>query len=302
MLTRLLLGLSLATAPAFSAELDKADVERAGHLCAQSIRPTLILNYELQGIQSVYGEADRTACIKLLKQYARQVELAASYHHVTIDTTLNAELLLLAESLRTLRLQEAKLCANLVEPNPAVDTLTFLARSAAIGMSERDSAKASQLRSDLFLNSAISHLGAQIKLSQDGNSIAAKEREAFQAILSFMAAHKDLEGNKTFEGPIQNLEAEHTQRGQELAAQLKSQPALLVQSLMGQASTKLQWTFEASDKIISVKVNDQKTFGVCVVSDVTMVIQGQRAGVRTLNFKVAHQMNRVGAITVIGLN
>jgi hypothetical protein len=302
MLTRLLLGLSLATAPAFSAELAKADIERAGQLCAESIRPTLILNYEMQSIQLVYGEADRTACIKLLKSYAGQVELAASYHHVAIDTTLNPELLLLANSLRTLRLEETKLCANLAEPNLTVDTLSFLARSVSIGMNERDSVKASQLRNDLFLNSAMSHLGAQIKLNQDGKNIVAKEREAFQAILNFLSTHKDLEGNQTFEEPIRNLEAEHLKRGRDLADLLKSQPELLAQTLMGLSSSKLQWNFEPSDKVISTKVNDQKTLGICVVSDVTMTIQGQRAGVRTLNFKVAHQMNRVGFITVIGLN
>lgn len=302
MLPRFLLSAVLLNVSAFAANLDKPDIERAGRLCAQAVRPSIILSYEMQSVQLVFGESDRSTCLKLLKAYTGQVELAASYHHVTGDTTNNVELLVLAKSLQDLRRQEAQLCANLVEPNAAADTLAFLGRSAFIGMTENDRQKANQLRNQAFLNASIGHLAAQMKLSQDGQKIIAQEKAAMQAVFNFLDTHPELKDNNDFEAPIQALIEEHTKRGEALAKRLQNEPNLLVQTLLGSYSSKLQWTFDASDKIISVKVNEQKTFGVCVVSDVTIVAQGQRAGVRTLNLKVAHQANRVGMITLIALN
>jgi hypothetical protein len=302
MLSRLLpLVAAVVLTPAWGATLDKADIERAGELCTQAIRPTVILGYQHQSVGLVYGQADRSAGIKLLKNYEGQLELGASYHRVTMDTTNNLELLALAKNLSALRQKEAALCANLSEPNPAADVLGFMGRSAYIGFSEKDHVKAEQLRNDLFINSLMGHLGAQAKVSKDGKDIQELEQACMQLVFSFLEAHPELKNDAKFNGPSRALAAEHAKRGEELAAKLKADPQCLVQSLLGQSSEQLQWTFDADDKVISVKINAQKIFGLCVVSDVTMVAEGQRAGMRTLNFKVAHQANRVGIISVVAL-
>jgi len=51
-----------------------------------------------------------------------------------------------------------------------------------------------------------------------------------------------------------------------------------------------------------MKVVVQKSFDTCVCSDVELVVQGGVSGkVRTLNFKVVHQFNKVGVPSVIDI-
>jgi hypothetical protein len=302
MLTRILLFVALTAAPSFAADLSKADIERAGNLCAQALRPTIILNYEIEATTAVFGGPDRATCVNLLKKYAGQVEMAASYHRETTDLTSNPELLRLANSLCEIRRDEAKLCANLIDPNPAADALSFLGQSAVIGMRENDPKRAAQLREKAFFDGLMGHIGSQLQLNADGVKIVSQEKDAAQKLLGFLAAHPELQGDSDFEGPTRTLLSEHKKRGEAMAASLKRNPDLLTQSLLGLSSDRLGWTFDQADKIISVQVNDQKCIGICAVSDVTIVAQGQRAGLRTLTFKVAHEANRLGAVSVIALN
>lgn len=303
MLPRILIVTVLSLSSVFAKSFDDSDVEIAGNLFAQSFRPTLVLSYEMQAIDDVFGgESNRSPAIGLLKNHAGQVELAASYHRVTLDTTKNQELLKLANDLYLLRHEESQICSDLVEPNSANDAMVLLGKLAYIESSSDNRQEREQLQSDAFVKGMMSHLGAQIKLGVDATRILRIEKECYEVLMAFLSAHPELNDSKVFNSPLLNLYNEHLKRGEELASKLKNDPEILVNSLLGLTSEKLNWRFDQADKIISVKINNQKKFGICVVSDVTIVSRGFISGKKTLNFKVAHQVNRLGGISVIALN
>jgi hypothetical protein len=72
--------------------------------------------------------------------------------------------------------------------------------------------------------------------------------------------------------------------------------------LFGNTSGKLKWNFENKDKVRSVKINESKLFGNCIALDLTLAVEGEKFGLKTLNFKVGYLVLPNDDFILIGLN
>lgn len=286
-----LLGLC-AVLPA--AELDRSDIERLGHLAAQDARPTLLSKDEGQGYKYVYGDAVERYYPSILKEHAALLERAAAHHRVVSDMTRNPEVFNFAHRMYELRLAQAKTLGSIQFPDIGSDFARFMAQGMFIGMTSKTNKEADEKIAAAFRNQAMNHLGSQLDLQVSIKNFASLEEQAKATWANFLNDHPGLAQESAYAAPLKELTAEHSRRGQDGLAQLNSSPQFFYSTLVGRSSERLNWLFEKEDQALTLQVNEQKTIGVYILSDVTMRIRGKSGQERTINFKALHLVNKLG--------
>jgi hypothetical protein len=284
-------------------ELNNEDLITAGSVVKQYLRPRLSLNNCMEALKYVCDNDTKSPSVKYLRDiYSRQLELAASHHFVAWDQSKNIELKNLSINLWDLESKEAKLCKDLESPDALMSFYSFLGKSMAIGVTARDSNEAEKQREQVFKNEANGLIIKNLQFASDIKEIYAKENAAEENIVSFLKLHPNLKNNEIFNTPRNELLTEFNQRGMDGINKLKSSEYLFYRTLIGKSSDRLFWTFEENDKLISLKINEQKSIGNCVVSDITITVEGLRSGVRNFSLKVAHLVRSDRGLEVIGIN
>jgi len=301
-----LLTLALfAIIPIFSLgnDLNQEDVITAGNVVKQYLRPRLSLNNCMEALKYVCDNNTKSPSVKYLRDiYSRQLELAASHHFVAWDQSKDIELKNLSINLWDLESKEAKLCKDLESPDALMSFYSFLGKSMAIGVTARDSNEAEKQREQAFKTEAKEYFIKNLQFASDIQEICAKENVAEENIVSFLKLHPNLKNDEVFNTPRNELLIEFNQRGMDGINKLKSSEYLFYRTLIGKSSDRLFWTFEESDKLISLKINEQKSIGNCVVSDITITVEGLRSGVKNFSLKVAHLVRSDRGLEVIGIN
>jgi hypothetical protein len=302
----LLLTIALLTAATpvvgKEAELSEATKATLGKLVAETLRPSALFSYQLDAVQFNRGQIDQATAVKMLKDHARSLELSAAHCMVIADETKDRRTLLLATQLGSLRQKEAGLCAHLQAPDATADFSKFLLQSMVFGALAKDRKEADRLVLGAAMANSLNHIGSQAKVAGEGAQIVECETQVIKTLENFAKAHPSLDQDAEFAKATNQLVSEHEQRAKKFAKALTQDTRAFYQSLIGHRSDRLQWNFEATDKFIDMKVVVQKSFDTCVCSDVELVVQGGVSGkVRTLNFKVVHQFNKVGVPSVIDI-
>lgn len=300
----LLLTLASLTAltPVFGkeAELSAASKEALGKLVAETMRPSLVFSHKIDALKFNRGEVEQAVAVKLFRDHAGSFELAAAHGLVIRDETRDPVVATLALRFAMARKDEAALCANLQAPDAAADFTRFLLQSMAFSALAKDRKEADELVLGSAIGNSLQHLGSQAKVTGDAARLKDCENQVLQAIDEFSKRYPELDEDAGFAKPIKQLLTEQAQRGQKAAKSLAADTKVFYQSLIGQRSERLNWNFEALDKLISLKVLEQKAIGTCVCSHVELVVQGGTSGkVRTLDIKVVHLVNKAGYPSVI---
>jgi hypothetical protein len=284
-------------------ELKHEEIVAAGNVVKQYSRPRLSLNNCIEALKYVCDNNTKSASVKYLRDiYSRQLELAASHHFVIWDQSKNLEIKNLSITLWDLESKEAKLCKDLESPDALMSFYNFLGQSMAIGFTARDSIEAEKQREQAFKTEANGLFIKNLQFAADIENIRAKENTADEKIAFFLKLHPDLKNSEVFNSPVKELLAEFNQRGSDGINKLKSSEYLFYSTLIGYSSDRLHWTFEEGDKLISLKINEQKSIGNCVVSDITITVEGLRSGVRNFSLKVAHIVRSDRGLEVLGIN
>jgi hypothetical protein len=283
-------------------DLERADVERLGHLKAQDARPMLISKDQRHGYEYAYGANVDGHIEGLLKNHAVLLERAAAHHLVVYDLTHNLEVFAFAQRLHEIRQKQANILKAMKLPDAGEDLGRLLAQGMAIGMSAKTNKEADEKFAEALRSNAFSHLGNQLDLQANLKSLVALESQAKEAWAGFLQAHPGLEHEPGFTTPLKELIAEHGKRGQDAQAKLIESPQSFYRTLLTHRSQRLGWTFDDPGEVVSIKVNEQTTQGIFIFSDVTMVVRGAKAGERTIHFKTVHQADRFGRLSLITLN
>ncbi|MEY4272527.1 MAG: hypothetical protein RL250_1393 [Verrucomicrobiota bacterium] len=291
-----------AASPIFGKDTELSEPTKAtlGKVVAETLRPTMLFSYQVDAVQFNRGQISQDTAVKMLKAHAQSMELSAAHCMVIADETKDLRTLTLAAQLGSLRRKEAGLCAQLQAPDAAADFSRFLLQSMVFGTFAKDRKEADRLVLGAAIANSLNHIGSQAKVAGEGAQIVECEAQILKTLENFAKAHPALDQDATFAEAANKLVAEHEQRARKFSKALAQDTKAFYQSLIGERCERLQWNFEPSDKFIDMKVVVQKSFYTCACSDVELVVQGGVSGkIRTLNFKVVHQFNKVGDAIVI---
>lgn len=300
----LLLAVASLTAftPLFGKEPELSESTKAtlGKLVAETLRPSLLLGHKADALKFTRGEVDQATGIKMLKDHAKSLSLSGSHCAVINDDSSNPTVKEFSYKLSELRKKQAEACESMPTPDAAADFSKFMLQSMFFKTFAKDNREADQLVLGSAMANSLNYLGSQAKVAGDAIHFVENEKLVMQALANLAARHPSLDRDPTFAKPINELLAEHAERGKKAAKVLAANTTDFYQSLIGHRSEPLRWNFEAGDKLISIVINSQKTFGTCVCSDCQLVVQGGISGkTRTLNFKVIHQAYKDGTTAVI---
>ena len=295
----------LAIIPVFALgnDLIGEDIVSAGNIVKQYTRPRLSMINCIEALKYVYGDNAKSSGIKYLRDiYSRQLELAASHHFVIWDQSKNPEIKSLSYILYDLEYNEAKLCKELESPDAQMSLYIFLGKSMAISVTAKDSTEAEKLRSQALRKEFTGFVIKNFQFELNIKEFCSAEKQASEILDSFIKSNTKLKNSDAFNTPTAELIAEFNQRGVDGINKLKSSEYFFYKTLIGQSSDRLFWKFEENDKLISLKINEQKSIGNCVVSDITITVEGLRSGVRNFSLKVAHLVRSDRGLEVIGIN
>jgi hypothetical protein len=295
----------LAIIPVFALgnDLTGEDIVSAGNIVKQYTRPRLSMINCIEALKYVYGDNAKSSGIKYLRDiYSRQLELAASHHFVIWDQSKNSEIKKLSYILYDLEYNQAKLCKGLDSPDAQVSLYNFLGRSMAVSVTAEDSTEAEKLRAQALRKEFTGFVIKNFEFELNIKEFCYAEKQASEILDSFIKSKPNLKNSDAFITPTAELIAEFNQRGVDGINKLKSSEYFFYRTLIGQSIDRLFWKFEESDRLIALQINHQKTVGNCVISDVTMTVEGVHSGVRNLSFKVAHLVRSDRGLEVIGVN
>jgi hypothetical protein len=287
----------------YGSEFSSEELVHVNNLVNQHQLPKLSLNNSREALKYVYGEDAKSYSVKYLRDnYSSDLELAASYHHVIWDQSKNFELKNLSIKLHNLESAEAKLCRELESPNIQTAIYNFLGKSMAIGVTARDSSEAEKQRDQAIKIEAQMLLIKHLKFEASIQNIFVKDQEADESIKTFTKLHPNLLNSDLFKKSKNDLIIELNQRGIDGIKKLKSSDNFFYQTLIGSKSEKNSWKFEETDKLISLRINEQKLIGNCIISDVSVSVIGIQWGFKKLNFRVSHLVRSDRELEVIAVN
>lgn len=282
------------------AELSEATKATLGKLVAETLRPSALLSYQLDALKFNRGEIDQATTVKILKGHANSLGLSASHCEVINDESADPVILSLTHPIGQSRRRQAEICANLKAPDAAADFSMFLLQSMFFNALAKDRKEADQLVLGAAFSNSMNHVASQTKVAGDAAQFQENEMKVFKALEVFAKRYPALDRDLTFAKATNELLAEHARRGKKAVQALSANTTAFYQSLIGERCERLNWNFEAADKLISLSISSQKAVGTCVCSDCQLVVQGGRSQqTRTINFKVVHQVYKDGTWGVI---
>lgn len=287
----------------FSNELTNDEVVSASNVIKQYYRHKLSLRNCADSLQYVYGNNEKTTTVKFLKDvYSRQLELAASYHLVLHDQSRNIEIKKLSQSLYDLELMEAKVAKELENPSAAEYIINFFQESIATSFNEKNSVQSEKIREQQLKNNFQEYIKKAENFTSSLQEVFKLDNDGQKKISIFLKLHREIPDIEI----LNTQNNEHNSCAAEGIKILKSSSVQFFRTLIGESLGKNQnhiaWRFEESDKLLSLEIIDQKTFGNCIVSNVSLTVCGLNEHQNKMIFKVAHLVTDDYSLKVIGLN